>query len=39
MQLEPFYPLVDTSAEIIGVEAAGKGLKSKITFCNIICRK
>ncbi len=25
-----FYPLVDTSAEIIGVEAAGKGLKSKL---------
>ena len=24
-----FYPLVDTNAEIIGVEAAGKGLKSK----------
>ena len=24
-----FYPLMDTSAEIIGVEAAGKGLKSK----------
>ncbi|MDW7640820.1 MAG: tryptophan synthase subunit beta [Nitrosarchaeum sp.] len=24
-----FYPLVDTSAEIIGVEAAGKGLKTK----------
>ena len=23
-----FYPLVDTNAEIIGVEAAGKGLKS-----------
>jgi len=25
-----FYPLVDTSAEIIGVEAAGMGLKSKL---------
>jgi tryptophan synthase beta chain len=24
-----FYPLMDTNAEIIGVEAAGKGLKSK----------
>jgi tryptophan synthase beta chain len=24
-----FYPLVDTNTEIIGVEAAGKGLKSK----------
>ena len=24
-----FYPLLDTNAEIIGVEAAGKGLKSK----------
>ncbi len=24
-----FYPLIDTNAEIIGVEAAGKGLKSK----------
>ena len=24
-----FYPLVDTNAEMIGVEAAGKGLKSK----------
>ena len=24
-----FYPLLDTDAEIIGVEAAGKGLKSK----------
>lgn len=24
-----FYPLIDTDAEIIGVEAAGKGLKSK----------
>jgi tryptophan synthase beta chain len=24
-----FYPLVDTNAEIIGVEAAGKGLKSE----------
>ncbi len=26
--LGTFYPLVDTNAEIIGVEAAGKGLKS-----------
>jgi len=25
-----FYPLVDSNAEIIGVEAAGKGLKSKL---------
>jgi tryptophan synthase beta chain len=25
-----FYPLMDTNAEIIGVEAAGKGLKSKL---------
>lgn len=25
-----FYPLADTNAEIIGVEAAGKGLKSKM---------
>lgn len=25
-----FYPLVDTNAEIIGVEAAGQGLKSKM---------
>lgn len=24
-----FYPLIDTNSEIIGVEAAGKGLKSK----------
>ena len=25
-----FYPLINTSAEIIGVEAAGQGLKSKL---------
>ena len=25
-----FYPLVDTNAEIIGVEAAGQGLKSNL---------
>jgi len=25
-----FYPLVDSNAEMIGVEAAGKGLKSKL---------
>ena len=25
-----FYPLIDSNAEMIGVEAAGKGLKSKL---------
>jgi len=25
-----FYPLVDSNTEMIGVEAAGKGLKSKL---------
>ena len=34
-----FYPLIDTNAKIIGIEAGGKGIKNKITLSSTYCWK